>query len=73
MDKQQPMPSIPVAATPEESAERMQTITTIKPVSKWPTIDFAERWAYRELLSILAWRDVSVRYNQSAVGIGWAL
>jgi len=29
-------------------------------------------WRYRELLLILAWRDVSVRYKQTAVGITWA-
>ncbi len=30
-------------------------------------------WRYRELLLILAWRDVSVRYKRTAVGIAWAV
>lgn len=30
-------------------------------------------WAYRELFTILTWRDVSVRYRQTIVGIAWAL
>jgi lipopolysaccharide transport system permease protein len=30
-------------------------------------------WSYRELLYILAWRDVIVRYKQTAIGIAWAL
>jgi lipopolysaccharide transport system permease protein len=30
-------------------------------------------WAYRELFTILAWRDVSVRYRQTIVGVAWAL
>ncbi|HEV2136866.1 MAG TPA: ABC transporter permease [Terracidiphilus sp.] len=30
-------------------------------------------WAYRELFTILAWRDVSVRYKQTAIGVAWAL
>lgn len=30
-------------------------------------------WRYRELLYILAWRDVAVRYKQTAIGIAWAL
>jgi lipopolysaccharide transport system permease protein len=30
-------------------------------------------WAYRELFAMLAWRDVSVRYKQTVVGIAWAL
>jgi lipopolysaccharide transport system permease protein len=29
-------------------------------------------WRYRELLAILAWRDVAVRYKQTSVGIVWA-
>lgn len=32
-----------------------------------------ELWRYRELLYILAWRDVTVRYKQTAIGIAWAL
>jgi lipopolysaccharide transport system permease protein len=30
-------------------------------------------WAYRELFAILAWRDISVRYKQTVIGIAWAL
>ena len=30
-------------------------------------------WHFRELLAILAWRDVSVRYKQTVVGVAWAL
>ena len=30
-------------------------------------------WRYRELFYILAWRDISVRYKQTAVGVAWAL
>ena len=30
-------------------------------------------WAYRELFAILAWRDVAVRYKQTAIGIAWAV
>src|SRR3954468_22483939 len=30
-------------------------------------------WHYRELLYLLAWRDVAVRYKQTAIGIAWAL
>jgi len=29
-------------------------------------------WRYRELFFILAWRDVSVRYRQTLIGIAWA-
>jgi lipopolysaccharide transport system permease protein len=30
-------------------------------------------WRYRELLYFLAWRDILVRYKQTAFGIAWAL
>lgn len=30
-------------------------------------------WRYRELFIILAWRDISVRYKQTIIGVAWAL
>jgi lipopolysaccharide transport system permease protein len=30
-------------------------------------------WVYRELFYFLAWRDILVRYKQTAIGIAWAL
>jgi lipopolysaccharide transport system permease protein len=30
-------------------------------------------WHYRELFQVLAWRDVSVRYKQTIIGVAWAL
>jgi len=30
-------------------------------------------WKYRELFAILAWRDLAVRYKQTAIGVAWAL
>lgn len=30
-------------------------------------------WRYRELFQVLAWRDVSVRYKQTVIGVAWAL
>jgi lipopolysaccharide transport system permease protein len=32
-----------------------------------------ELWRYRELFQVLAWRDLSVRYKQTVIGILWAL
>jgi len=32
-----------------------------------------EIWAYRELLTQLVWRDVAVRYKQTALGVLWAV
>ncbi|MDP7269056.1 MAG: ABC transporter permease, partial [Pirellulales bacterium] len=30
-------------------------------------------WQYRELFQVLAWRDISVRYKQTVIGIAWAV
>jgi lipopolysaccharide transport system permease protein len=30
-------------------------------------------WRYRELMLFLAWRDLAVRYKQTAIGVAWAL
>ena len=36
-------------------------------------IDFRALWAYRELLYFLTWREVKVRYKQTALGFAWAI
>jgi len=47
--------------------------TVIEPPKSWLSLDLKEVWAYRDLLGILAWRDVSVRYKQSIIGVGWTV
>src|ERR1700760_3038029 len=34
---------------------------------------WTDLWRYRELFYILAWRDISVRYKQTAIGVIWAV
>ncbi len=36
-------------------------------------IDFKELFRYRELLLFLTWRDILVRYKQTAIGVCWAV
>ena len=45
----------------------------IKPSSGWVALDLRALWNYRELLYFLAWRDIKVRYKQTALGIAWAI
>jgi lipopolysaccharide transport system permease protein len=45
----------------------------LRPKVGWQPIDLAELWRYRELLWILALRDIKVRYKQTALGATWAL
>ncbi len=35
--------------------------------------DLKEIWEYRELLYFLSWRDLKVRYKQTAIGIAWVI
>ena len=39
----------------------------------WALPDLAELWQNRELLYFLIWRDIKVRYKQTAVGAAWAV
>jgi lipopolysaccharide transport system permease protein len=34
---------------------------------------WADIWRFRELLYFLSWRDILVRYKQTAIGVAWAL
>ena len=43
------------------------------PTLGWASLDLRELWAYRELLYFFVWRDLKVRYKQTALGAGWAL
>ena len=45
----------------------------IRPASSWSSIGLKELWEYRELLYFLVWRDVKVRYKQTALGAAWAI
>ena len=45
----------------------------IEPPRNWQALDLREMWHYRELLYFLTWRDVKVRYKQTAIGAAWAI
>ena len=34
---------------------------------------WVDLWRYRELFQVLAWRDVAIRYKQTAIGVAWAV
>ncbi|MBL8778082.1 MAG: ABC transporter permease [Acidimicrobiales bacterium] len=46
---------------------------TITPAKGWIRLGLADVWAYRELLYFLTWRDIKVRYKQTALGAAWAV
>ena len=48
-------------------------VIRIRPASDRLANGLKELWQYRELLYFLIWRDVKVRYKQTAIGAAWAI
>lgn len=64
------------ASTTEQAVDKYfahDHITVIEPGRGWRNLDLKELWAYRELLWVLAARDIKVRYKQTVLGIAWAV
>jgi lipopolysaccharide transport system permease protein len=56
-----------------KGAAAAETSLLLKPSSGWVPLRLGELWAYRELLYFLTWRDIKVRYKQTALGAAWAI
>lgn len=57
-------------------AERLKAalpVLRIEPSKGWVSLKLHELWEYRELLYFLTWRDIKVRYKQTALGAAWAI
>src|SRR5215217_3389567 len=50
-----------------------EPLVVIQPSKKWNLLSLKDIWAYRELLFFLTWRDIKVRYKQTALGAAWAI
>jgi lipopolysaccharide transport system permease protein len=48
-------------------------LVRILPSGRWNWRELGELWAYRDLLVVLTTREVSVRYRQTAIGVGWVV
>ncbi len=57
----------------EPAQENTLPITWVRPPSRFPSLELRDLWEYRDLLFILAWRDIKVRYKQTALGAAWAV
>jgi lipopolysaccharide transport system permease protein len=55
------------------NAASSRPMVLIQPSRGWVALKLAELWQYRELLYFLIWRDVKVRYKQTALGAAWAI
>lgn len=56
-----------------KSASAENKTLRIQPSKGWVSLRLRELWDYRELLYFLIWRDVKVRYKQTALGAAWAI
>ena len=63
-------PPVPV---PLATQAARPTITRIEPPRGWFELHLKELWDYRELLYFFVWRDVKIRYKQTAIGILWVI
>jgi lipopolysaccharide transport system permease protein len=45
----------------------------LEPSHGWNLHRLSEIWTYRELLYFMVWRDIKIRYKQTALGAGWAI
>lgn len=56
-----------------QPSQEKHEITILKPSRGLRNIDLRELWVYRELIYFLTWRDLKVRYKQTALGAAWAI
>ena len=65
------MENIPASST--VSLPPSEAHLSIEPPRGWAALELRELWLYRELLFFLAWRDIKLRYKQTALGAAWAI
>ena len=56
-----------------EGSDSRRPTFVIRPRRGWAALHLGELWAYRDLLLILAERDVKLRYKQTALGVIWVV
>lgn len=59
--------------SPSTTQSHRTAVFRIEPSKGWISVRLRELWVYRELLYFLVWRDVKVRYKQTALGAAWAV
>jgi lipopolysaccharide transport system permease protein len=63
----------PVAADTQSEPIDARAETVIAAQPGWRLVDVRELWRYRELFLQLTWRDIAVRYKQTALGVLWVV
>jgi len=60
-------------ATARPAALARPSVLRIAPLIHWWVLPVGELWDYRELLYFFVWRDIKIRYKQTAIGAAWAV
>ena len=63
----------PMSTTQSSNSKNEIPEVIIRPRRGWVAVDWKELRDYRDLFWFLTWRNVKVRYAQSALGISWAV
>src|SRR5438128_1515901 len=58
---------------PRPSQQARAGRIVIKPTTGWISLHTRDLWDYRELFFFLVWRDMKVRYMQTALGVAWVV
>ena len=61
------------ASSPTGGLPVREESIVIEPTDGWRALRLREMWSYRELVYFLVWRDVKVRYKQTALGVLWVV
>jgi len=64
---------VPATFTSPTSAASLCEPIVLQARRGWCRVDLAELWRYRDLLGLLALRDIQIRYKQTALGAAWAV
>jgi lipopolysaccharide transport system permease protein len=67
------MENVTQLATPPRGDCTEQSVLRIAPSRGWVPLRLQELWEFRELLYFLTWRDIKIRYKQTALGVLWAI
>lgn len=65
--------SRPAVEVSDNLATAKEWDTVIRPAKGWVPLQLDELWEYRELLYFLVWRNLKLRYKQTALGAAWAV
>lgn len=68
-----PLSASEIATIQDGARKGKVPVTVIEPDQGWRWVDMRELFEYRDLFLFMIWRNIKIRYAQSAIGIGWAV